>query len=184
MPEGSVAVVDQVADLGRPARIEEHVALADRRLLGEQAGLEQRLPHLLGQRPFVAGEPARQVREVGVVAAPLAHAVEALEDPAGDAPGRIGVLVRPDACARRARAGRAPRPRAPRPTRVLGAAAEPRDRLGDAQRVVAPIGSRSSGRLEQPGRDRHGAGAQPVDARRRARRRRAARAPRGRPGPS
>src|SRR3954451_5435988 len=61
---GYRALVDQCADVGRTARVEEHVALADRRLLGEQPGHEQRLPDVLGERPLVAGEAARQVREV------------------------------------------------------------------------------------------------------------------------
>ena len=63
---------------------------------------QQRLAHLLGQGAVVAGEAAREVGELGVVAAPLAHAVEALQDPAGDAAGRIGVIVRTgDAVVRR-----------------------------------------------------------------------------------
>src|SRR3954451_4353881 len=63
------AVVDQPPDLGRAARVEEHVPLSDRRLLRQHPGLQQRLPHLLRERALVAGEPAREVREVGVVAA-------------------------------------------------------------------------------------------------------------------
>ena len=64
-----------------------------RRLLGQQARGEQRLADLGGELAVVAGEAAREVGEVGVVAAPLPHAVEALEDPARDAAGGIGVVV-------------------------------------------------------------------------------------------
>src|SRR5690348_5330357 len=88
-------------DVRRPARVEEDVALPDGVLLVEQAGGEQRLADLDGQRPVVAGEAAREVGEVGVVAAPLAHAVEPLEDAPGDAAGGIGVLVGADRLAAR-----------------------------------------------------------------------------------
>src|SRR5688500_1568000 len=71
------ARLDQSADVGRAARVEEDVALADGRLLRQQAVGEQRLPDRLRELALVAGEAAGQVREVGVVAAPLAHAVEA-----------------------------------------------------------------------------------------------------------
>ena len=81
------------------------MALADARLLLEQAGLEQRLADLVGERAVVAGEPAREVAELRVVAAPLAHPVEALEDPARDPARGLGVVVRagapPSAAARR-----------------------------------------------------------------------------------
>src|SRR5919198_2244455 len=90
-----LALVDQRPDLARAARVEEDVALADGRLLGQQAGLQERLSHRLRERPLVAGEAAREVREVGVVAAPLAHAVEPLEDAAGGPARRGGVLLRP-----------------------------------------------------------------------------------------
>ena len=55
---------------------------------------QERLADRVGQRAIMAGEPARQVVEGGVIAAPLAHAVEALEDPARHAAHRVGVLVR------------------------------------------------------------------------------------------
>ena len=117
-PGGALARLDQAVDVGRAARVEEHVALADRRLLGEQPVGEQRLADRLGELALVAGEAAREVREVRVVAAPLAHAVEPLEDPPRDAPRRVGVLVRGDAAAVavRLRAARRRRPRAPRPS--------------------------------------------------------------------
>src|SRR4051812_8425308 len=90
------SALDEAADVRGPARVQEHVALADRRLLCQQAGGEQRLADLDGERAVVAGEAAWQVREVGVVAAPLAHAVEPLQDAARDAPPRHGILVRAD----------------------------------------------------------------------------------------
>src|SRR3954447_14526896 len=71
------------------ARVQEDVALPDARLGLQQASLEQRLAHGLGELAVVAREAACQVGELRVVAAPLAHAVEALEDPAGGA-GRGG----------------------------------------------------------------------------------------------
>jgi hypothetical protein len=82
-------------DVARAAGVEEDVALADARLLLEQAGDEQRLPHRLGERSLVAGEPAGQMGELGVVAAPFAHAVEPLQDAARHAASRIGVVVGP-----------------------------------------------------------------------------------------
>ena len=165
MPAGSSSFVDQPADLRRAARVQEHVALADGRLLGQQPGLEQRLPHRLGERALVAGEAAAQVREVGVVAAPLAHAVEPLEDPAGDAAGGIGVLVRAGSILvswlqEREHGVLVLLDRA----RVLRATLEARDRLGDAQRVVRSDRVLELGLLEQPRGDGDGAGPQPVDA--------------------
>src|SRR5215212_373820 len=75
-PRRFLARLDQPPDVARAARVEEHVALADRLLLGQQAGAEQRLADVGGELAVVAGEAAREVGEVGVVAAPLAHAVE------------------------------------------------------------------------------------------------------------
>src|SRR5687767_12689906 len=72
--------VDQQADLGGAARVEAEVALADRRLLGQEPGHEQGPPHLRVERPRGAGEAACEMGEFGVVAAPLAQAVEPLED--------------------------------------------------------------------------------------------------------
>ena len=111
------------------------MALAHARLLLEQAGLQERLAHLVGERAVVAGEAARQVVERGVVAAPLAHAVEPLEDPARHTPHRVGVLVRA-----RDRAGRLEQAQdlvLERLDRLVveRRAAEARDRLGHSQRV-------------------------------------------------
>src|SRR4051794_17516763 len=95
------ALVDEPVDLSRAPRVEGDVALADARLLLQQTGPQQRLPHLRRQRPVVAGEATREVLELGVVAAPLAHPVEALEDAAGDPAAGVGIVVR----AGRARGG-------------------------------------------------------------------------------
>ena len=163
------------------ARVEEDVALADGRLLLQQARVEQRLPHLLRERAVVAREAAREVGEVGVVAAPLAHAVEPLEDPAGDAAGRD---PGPRAGARRRR----PAPSSASTAsswlrrRRRRAAAEARDGLGDPQRVpgadrLACSATSSSSRGGQ--RDARAARRRSIAARR-ARRRPARRAPRGR----
>src|SRR3954468_8940555 len=86
--------LDQPPDVSRAARVEEDVALADRRLLGEQARAEQRLADVGGELAVVAREAACEVGEVRVVAAPLAHAVEPLEDASRDAARGVGVLVR------------------------------------------------------------------------------------------
>src|SRR5947208_6760609 len=75
-----LSALDQRVDVAGPPRIEEDVALADARLLRQQAGSQQRLAHGFGERPLVAGEPARQMGEIRVIAAPLPHAVQALED--------------------------------------------------------------------------------------------------------
>src|SRR3954447_7352062 len=77
--------LDHAPDLGRATGVEEDVALAHGRLLGQQPLGEQGLPHLLGERAVIAGEASREVGELGVVAAPLAHPVQALEDAAGHA---------------------------------------------------------------------------------------------------
>src|ERR671934_3062806 len=90
---GHRAVVDERVDLGGAAGVEEDVALADAGLLEQQAGLEELLADVVGERAVVAREAARQMRELGVVAAPLAHAGEALEDAPGDAPGGVGIVV-------------------------------------------------------------------------------------------
>ncbi len=113
------------------------MALADALLLAQQARVDERLADGVGERAVVAGEAARQMVEGGVVAAPLAHSVEALQRPprhlAHRDPGpRAGRWCR----VRTARAG-ASSGRLERLDRVLveRVAAEPRDRLGDAQRV-------------------------------------------------
>src|SRR5215204_517814 len=90
-----LAGLDQPPDVAGAPRVEEDVALADRRLLGQQPRAQQRLADVGGELAVVAREAAGEVGEVGVVAAPLAHAVEPLEDPAGDAEGRVGILMRP-----------------------------------------------------------------------------------------
>src|SRR5262245_31976335 len=77
-----------------PARVQEHVALADAGLGLQQAVVEQRFADRLGELAVVAGESAREVRELRVVAAPLPHAVEPLQDAPRDAPRRVGVVVR------------------------------------------------------------------------------------------
>src|SRR5215213_6021917 len=87
--------LDQPPDVARAARVEEDMALADRRLLGQGACPEQRLAAVGGELAVVAREAAREVGEVRVVAAPLAHSVEPLEDPPRDPARRVGVLVRP-----------------------------------------------------------------------------------------
>ena len=139
------------------------MALADARLLLEQPGFEQRLADLVGERAVVAREAAREVAEVRVVAAPLAHPVEPLEDPAGDPARGLRVVVR----ARRGLAGRLEQ--GERRVLVLGdrrgvggPAAEPRDRLGAVQRARdrrAPV----AGVGEDLGRQRERRRPQPRD---------------------
>src|SRR4051794_36124020 len=92
-PVWHLAVLDQAVDLPRAARVQGDVALTDARFLREQARGEQRLADFERERRLVAVEAARQVGELGVVAAPLAHAVEPLEDAARDAAGGVGVVV-------------------------------------------------------------------------------------------
>jgi hypothetical protein len=111
------------------------VALPDARLLGEEPGREKLLPHLERERPFVAREAPRQVIEGGVVAAPLPHAVETLQDAAGHAAARIRVVVRA-----RDRAGGLEQPEELRLERldrflVPRRSPESRDGLRHAQRV-------------------------------------------------
>src|SRR3954466_14860431 len=88
-----LSALDQRVDVAGPPRVEEDVALADARVLGQQAGGEQRLAHRLGQRPLVAGEAARQMGEIRVIAAPLPHPVQALEDAPRHAADGIWVVV-------------------------------------------------------------------------------------------
>src|SRR3954454_20406552 len=157
--------LDQPPDVPRAAWVEEDVPLADRRLLGEEACAEKRLADIGGELAVVAREPAREVGEVRVVAAPLAHAVEPLEDPPRDAAGGIGVLVR-------ARGLAAP---AEQPEhrlvvllhrgRVRRAAPEPRDSLGDPQRMgLADRRAPLAGVAEHEGGERESPRAQAVDA--------------------
>src|SRR5215210_2545848 len=61
-----LARLDQPPDVTRAARVEEHVALADRRLLGEEPRAEQRLADVRGELAVVAREAAGEVREVRV----------------------------------------------------------------------------------------------------------------------
>src|SRR4051812_39929503 len=88
-------LVDERVDVLRPPGVEEDVALADAGLLEEQAGDEELLADPDRQLALVAREAARQVGELGVVAAPFAHAVEALEDASRDAPVGVGILLGP-----------------------------------------------------------------------------------------
>ncbi len=134
IPGGSAPVSISLRISAARLRVEVDVTLADGRLLGEQPRLQQRLPHLLRERAVVAGEASRKVRELGVVAAPLAHAVEALEDPAAPRFGRVGVLVRADRLAAGAEQGE--HGVLDVVVRAGRAAAEPRDGLGDPQRVA------------------------------------------------
>src|SRR3954452_8516644 len=60
--------VDHAPDLGGAARVEVHVALADRRLLRQQARAQQRLAGLLRQRAVVARKAAGEMGELGGVA--------------------------------------------------------------------------------------------------------------------
>src|SRR5512133_212959 len=90
---GNLTALDQGVNVAGAARVEEDVALPDARLLGEQARREERLANGLGERAVVAGEAPGEVGELGVVAAPLAHAVEALQDAPRDAAGGVGVVV-------------------------------------------------------------------------------------------
>ena len=85
--------LDERVDVPGPLGVQEHVALADARLLRQEPGGEQSLAHRLGQSAVVAGEAARQVGELGVVAAPLAHAVQALQDAPRHTAGGVGVVV-------------------------------------------------------------------------------------------
>src|SRR3954452_19117107 len=165
-----VAALDEGVDVARAARGEEHMALADARLLRKQAGLEQRLPDRLGQVAVVAGEAAREVLEVRVVAAPLPHAVEPLEDAPGDAASGVRVVVRAGDDAGRGGGGVEQRE-----DRVLvfgergrigRAAAEPRDRRRDEERVGdADRRAQVLGVVEDEPRHRDGPRAQAVDAR-------------------
>src|SRR4051794_4441987 len=68
---GDRPVVDERVDLLRAPGIEEDVALADARLLEQEAGGEELLADVVRERAIVARESAREMREVGVVAAPL-----------------------------------------------------------------------------------------------------------------
>src|SRR5205085_11440574 len=93
-PRRHRALVDQPAYVAGAAGVEVDVALPDAGLLREEPRVEQRLADRERERALVAlREAAAQMHELRVVAAPLAHPVEALEDAAGDAAGRVGVVV-------------------------------------------------------------------------------------------
>jgi hypothetical protein len=161
-------------DLGRAARVEEHVTLSHRRLLGEQPGASRASPDRLRKRSLVAARSRAEVRELGVVAAPLAHPVEALQDapaicgrdrdPRAGAPSSAvgGQQGRTSSSSSDTDAGRAGRRRGAR-------------RLGDAQRDGAA--DRRARLRGDPVEQRAGDARAPVRAggrcRRRARRRRA-----------
>ena len=121
-------------------------------------------PTACASAAVVAGEAACEVREVGVVAAPLPHAVEPLEDPAGDAQGRVGIGVRGHAAVR-ARLQQREHGVLVLLDRALvrGAAAEPRDRLGDPQRVPRTDRRPQRDLGEHRAGDRVRRRAQPVD---------------------
>ena len=110
------------------------MALADRRLLGQQPRFQQRLAHFLGERAVVAGEASRKMGELGVISAPLPHAVEPLEDPARRPQARIRVVVRRRDLA--ARAEQREHGVLELVERLRRVAAEPRDGLGDPQRMA------------------------------------------------
>src|SRR5215211_1859419 len=59
-----LARLDQPPDVARAARVEKDVALADRRLLGQEAGAQERFAHVGGELAVVAREAARQVGEI------------------------------------------------------------------------------------------------------------------------
>ena len=54
------AVVDQGVDLAGAAGVQEDVALPDAGLFEQQPGLDEPLADVVGQRPVVAREAARQ----------------------------------------------------------------------------------------------------------------------------
>ena len=133
------------ADVRRAARVEEDVALADA-TASPPAGpaSSSASPTSLGERAVVAGEAAREVGELRVVAAPLPHAVEALEDPAGDAARRVGVLVRARVARRRPSSASTASSSSLDRVRARPGRRRARDRLGDRSGWPAPIGSRRS----------------------------------------
>ena len=165
---GASPRLDERVDVAGPPRVEEDMALADARLLGQQAGGEQGLAHRLGQRALVAGEAAREMGELRVVSAPFPHPVQALEDAPRHPPGGVGVVVR-------ARETGPARPRVERRQDgvlvllhgggVGGAPAQGRDVGGDHERVR---GADRRAQVVDVGQDARGhgqrAGAQAVDA--------------------
>ena len=159
------AALDQRADLGGARGDERDVALADRRLLRQEARAQERLADLERERALVAREAAREVAELGVVAAVLAHAVEAAQHAARRAPARQRIVGDAGVDAgvldeRRSRAGRRPpRPRARTPRRPGGR------RGGRPSRRATASAPRRRARSR---RDRRRAAARPRCARGRA----------------
>ena len=174
-----LAALDERVDVAAAPRVEEDVALPDARLLGQQPGRRAapRRRASASARSLPA-KPRARWREVGVVAAPLAHAVQALEDPPGDAPGRVGVVVGAHDGPRRAASASSWARTASSCSAQRGSAAGRPPRRGDARGArragaLAPIGCAQS-RRRSPGRapgTATRAGAQAVDRRARARRR-------------
>src|SRR5215207_2323609 len=68
-----LAPFDERVDLAAATRVQADVALTDALLLDEQARADEPLADRQRQRAVVAGEAAREVRDLGVVAAPLPH---------------------------------------------------------------------------------------------------------------
>src|SRR5262249_56446386 len=71
---------DQRADLRAARRDQRAVALTDGRLLVEQPRTQQSLARRQREGALVARKAASEMAELGVVAAVLAHAVEAAQD--------------------------------------------------------------------------------------------------------
>ena len=159
-----LAALDERVDLGGPARIQAHVALVDARLLDEQAGVHEPLADRQRERAVVAGEAAREMGDLGVVAAPLPHPISrwsmrraTRSDGSGSSCGRATSAVgsstvrTASSCSLdRARVGRA--------------AAEAGDGLGDPQRVqLADRQAQLADVAERERRDRIGARLQAID---------------------
>ena len=125
-------------------------------------------------------KPRARCAKSGVVAAPLAHPVEALEDPARDAAGGIGVLVGPARRLARAEQGEHGLLVVLDRAGVGGPAAEAADRLRDAQRVVGADRLAQRGVADHDGGDGERVGRAGGRCARRAPGTRAVRAPRAR----
>ena len=163
---GELAALDERVDVAGPPRVEEDVALADARLLGQQARVEQRLADLLGQ----ARGRCRRSRARGARTRCGSRPTSPCRPGAGGSAGprggpdrgrRAGGPAARVAPTRPRTAPRAPRPRA---GRRGGRRAGPR---GPAMSSgwPAPIGARRSAASAStwPGK-RERAGAQAVDA--------------------
>ena len=159
----------------RAARVEVDVALADRRLLGQQARPRAAPP----PPPARARGRCRRSRARGARSRCGSRPTCPCRRAAGGSGGRRGGPGSGSSC------GRAAAPLGAEQgehgllvvldvARVGGPAAEPRDGLGDPQRVAgADRLAQPRRRRSRPGGQRERARAQAVDARRRARRRRA-----------